>query len=128
MLLPYSRVPRDSVGFMHFSAATYTAIPSTNTDATVVQIKSPQDEIASVAWDPSTSGPRRKHVIHAFSADSRFRPVHLNVNGRKDRRVVCVLGDDLKHYKLFDLDSVEGDSGETTMENMPVDVDMVMNE
>ncbi|KAF2104344.1 hypothetical protein NA57DRAFT_70554 [Rhizodiscina lignyota] len=127
--LPYGRVSGESDPAMHFESVVYSSIPSRNTDATMVKIKKPQaSEEASVAWDTTNSGPPRKHVIHAFSADSRFRPVHLNVNGRRDRRVVCVLGDDLKHYKVFDLDTAEGDSGETTIGGVDEDMDTVMND
>ncbi|KAI9827716.1 MAG: hypothetical protein M1832_004205 [Thelocarpon impressellum] len=47
----------------------------------------------------------------AFAADS-FRPARLEVNGRKGRRVVCLLGEDGLHYKVFDLDSHPTEAGE----------------
>lgn len=45
---------------------------------------------------------RATHNRHTFPADS-FRPVQIEVNGRKGRRVVCALGQDRQRYKIFDL-------------------------
>lgn len=44
---------------------------------------------------------------HTF--DSLFRPARLEVNGRKGRRVVCILAEDNLHYRVFDLDSSSRD-------------------
>lgn len=44
----------------------------------------------------------RKHTRHVF--EGRFSPLKLVVNGRKNRRVVVVLGRDRKHYRVLDLD------------------------
>ena len=52
------------------------------------------------------------YLRHTFGKNSGFAPERLEVNGRKGRRVVCVLGQDRLHYKIFDLDSsAEEDSG-----------------
>ncbi|KAF2143445.1 uncharacterized protein K452DRAFT_248016 [Aplosporella prunicola CBS 121167] len=64
------------------------------------------------AWDLSTPEARRPFVRHVFPAGERFTPLRIDVNGRKDRRVVCVVGDDLKHYKIYDLDYESGKEGE----------------
>ncbi|KAI9802111.1 MAG: hypothetical protein M1833_002032 [Piccolia ochrophora] len=45
------------------------------------------------------------YSCHTFSES--FRPASLEINGRKGRRVLCVLGEDHLHYKVFDLDSVQ---------------------
>jgi anaphase-promoting complex subunit 4 len=50
-------------------------------------------------------------------------PEKLEVNGRKGRRVVCVLGKDRLHYRVFDLDG-GGDVGEDGGEEDEVDVDV----
>ncbi|KAF2715427.1 hypothetical protein K504DRAFT_457593 [Pleomassaria siparia CBS 279.74] len=39
---------------------------------------------------------------HVF--ERRFTPLKMVVNGRKGRRVVVVLGSDMKHYRVLDLD------------------------
>jgi anaphase-promoting complex subunit 4 len=54
---------------------------------------------------------------HHFSADDGFIPEKIEVNGRKGRRVVCVLGADRLHYKMFDLDSVADIVAETEEED-----------
>ncbi|KKY15854.1 putative anaphase-promoting complex component cut20 [Diplodia seriata] len=59
-------------------------------------------------------------VKHVFPSSERFTPVKIDINGRKDRRVVCVLGNDLKHYKVYDLDydiEKEGE-GDTTVDTI----------
>ncbi|KAI9831026.1 MAG: hypothetical protein M1819_005264 [Sarea resinae] len=51
------------------------------------------------------------YLRHTFADSSGFAPERLEVNGRKGRRVVCVLGQDLLHYKVFDLDSNSNEEG-----------------
>ncbi|KAJ4364769.1 hypothetical protein N0V95_000717 [Ascochyta clinopodiicola] len=41
---------------------------------------------------------------HVFDAEARFTPSKLVVNGRKGRRVVVVLAEDAKHYRVLDMD------------------------
>ena len=50
-------------------------------------------------------------------------PEKLEVNGRKGRRVACVLGRDRSHYRVFDLDG-GGDVGEDGDEEDEVDMDV----
>jgi len=42
---------------------------------------------------------------HTFPAGNLWTPEKLEVNGRKGRRVVCVLAKDRLHYRVFDVDS-----------------------
>ncbi|KAB2577683.1 hypothetical protein DBV05_g3785 [Lasiodiplodia theobromae] len=63
-------------------------------------------------WDLDTPDCWAPFVKHVFPSSERFTPIKIDVNGRKDRRVVCVLGDDLKHYKIYDLDYDSGKEGE----------------
>ena len=51
-----------------------------------------------------------KHTRHVF--EGRFTPLKLVVNGRKNRRVVVVLGSDRKHYRVLDLDFKSRKGGE----------------
>lgn len=45
-------------------------------------------------------------VRHAFAVSGpKAKPVHLDVNGRKDRRAVCVLYADGMRYDVLDLDA-----------------------
>ncbi|EOD47257.1 putative anaphase-promoting complex component cut20 apc4 protein [Neofusicoccum parvum UCRNP2] len=71
----------------------------------------PPDQIRHI-WSLDTAEDWQPLVRHVFPASERFAPVKIDVNGRKDRRVVCVLGDDLKHYKIYDLDYESGKEGE----------------
>ncbi|KAI9847251.1 MAG: hypothetical protein M1830_007395, partial [Pleopsidium flavum] len=45
------------------------------------------------------------YTRHTFPREGSFQPERLEVNGRKGRRVVCVLDQDKLHYRVFDLDS-----------------------
>lgn len=96
----------------------------------MIQVHRPKHTVdATVPWKSNRPGGPSLHVMHVFQADNRFKPKLIDVNGRKDRRVVCVLGDDLKTYKIFDLDSAEGDAGETTlMEHEAKNEDAVMSD
>ncbi len=40
-----------------------------------------------------------------FPAGVSWVPERLEVNGRKGRRVICVLAQDNVHYRIYDLDS-----------------------
>ena len=40
-----------------------------------------------------------------FPLGASWVPESIEVNGRKGRRVVCVLAQDRVHYRIFDLDS-----------------------
>lgn len=59
-------------------------------------------------------------AVHVFEAEARFSPSKLVVNGRTGRRVVIVLAQDGKHYRVLDMDhpsqpaeeEVEGEVGE----------------
>lgn len=45
------------------------------------------------------------HPLHVFAANSRFKPERIEINGRKDRRLIWVLGNESRQYKVFDLDN-----------------------
>ncbi|KAI4248912.1 MAG: hypothetical protein L6R40_000924 [Gallowayella cf. fulva] len=46
------------------------------------------------------------HAVHQFPAGKMWTPQKLEINGRKGRRMVCVLAEDRHHYRQFDLDSL----------------------
>ncbi len=52
--------------------------------------------------DVSSLAPYTRHI---FSREDPGQPEKLEVNGRKGRRVVCVLDHDGLRYRVFDLDS-----------------------
>lgn len=45
------------------------------------------------------------YTRHIFPEESASQPEKLEVNGRKGRRVVCVLDQDGLRYRVFDLDN-----------------------
>lgn len=48
---------------------------------------------------------RHQYVRHTFPPDAKRVPLKMEVNGRKGRRVICILYEDRLHYSVFDLDS-----------------------
>jgi anaphase-promoting complex subunit 4 len=67
----------------------------TVTGATVLDLESAHAEI----------------VLHAFpTSGPKAKPVRIDVNGRKGRRVICVLFAGSLHYEVLDMDSqVQGE-------------------
>ncbi|KAI9721737.1 MAG: hypothetical protein M1812_002072 [Candelaria pacifica] len=62
----------------------------------------------------------RHYLQHSFPPNETWTPERLEVNGRRGRRALCVLGADRIHYKIFDLDggsSKEDASDEGMMED-----------
>lgn len=50
-------------------------------------------------------------VQHIFPVGLGWAPERIEINGRKGRRVVCLVGKDKKQYRIYDIDgdnSVEG--------------------
>ena len=62
----------------------------------------PFDHIDPELWSDEDLRP---FVRHTFAKGLSETPLKLEVNGRKGRRVVCVVFDDKIHYRIFDLDS-----------------------
>lgn len=55
------------------------------------------------------------HLLrHTFPKGPTWTPERMEINGRKERRAVCVLAQDALHYRVFDLDSTTSD--EETMD------------
>jgi anaphase-promoting complex subunit 4 len=48
-------------------------------------------------------------IVHTFPPEDRFKPLRIEVNGRKNRRFVAVIAEDLRHLRIFDLDFKEED-------------------
>jgi anaphase-promoting complex subunit 4 len=60
--------------------------------------------IDSQAIDRSASGWRTRHIFD-HNEPAAERPASLEVNGRKGRRVVCVLDEQRTQYTIFDLEN-----------------------
>jgi anaphase-promoting complex subunit 4 len=79
---------------------TYTPLPHTSLQQHLLPNGTPPASprnIVSITQDTV-----QKHTQHVF--EGRFTPLKLVVNGRKGRRVIVVLGDDRKHYRVLDMD------------------------
>lgn len=125
----YRRSETHSIAAPPFTPVDFSRLSSADDDAAVIQVHRPKDTVeGTVPWTINRPDGPSLHVMHVFPADHRFKPKLIDINGRKGRRVVCVLGDDLKTYKIFDLDSAEGDPGETTLEHAALDEDAVMSD
>ena len=53
-------------------------------------------------------------IVHTFAHRERFKPQTLTVNNRKNRRVVCVLGQDKRSFRIFDVGARQADEGDDT--------------
>jgi hypothetical protein len=51
----------------------------------------------------------QQYIKHKFEPNERFKPAKIEVNDRKNRRVVIVLGEDGRQVRILDLDYNEGD-------------------
>ena len=60
---------------------------------------------AGALLDLSDSERMSACIRHSFPPDPLKKAMKLEVNGRKGRRVVCVLYDDLTSYAVYDIDS-----------------------
>lgn len=49
-----------------------------------------------------------RHVIHAFSPGDGFVPLRLLVNDVSGKENVCVLSEDCRQWKVFDLEQTRG--------------------
>jgi anaphase-promoting complex subunit 4 len=50
-------------------------------------------------------------IVHTFPPEERFKPLCIEVNGRKHRRFVTVIAEDLRYLRIFDLDYKAEDEG-----------------
>jgi anaphase-promoting complex subunit 4 len=67
---------------------------------------SPKPTTPITDLDLSAGYPWEGVVKHLFASHGfKARPVHIDVNGRKGRRAVCVLYGDSMRYEVLDLDA-----------------------
>lgn len=45
------------------------------------------------------------HVRHTFPKGLEWAPEKIEINGRKGRRIICVLAKDKVNYRIYDIDS-----------------------
>lgn len=66
---------------------------------------------------------------HVFETEARFTPSTFVVNGRKARRVLVVLAEDRKHYRILDMDypSQRDEEKDATDAELGEDGDTVMS-
>lgn len=60
-----------------------------------------------------------------FPEGVSWTPERVEVNGRKGRRVICVLAQDRFHYRVYDLDSSSG--GEDVQDTRTESSDEIMS-
>lgn len=51
----------------------------------------------------------RSRIRHTFGPEDMLKPLKIEINGRRNRRFVVVVGDDLRQLRILDLDYSEGD-------------------
>ena len=57
------------------------------------------------------------HVRHTFPQGPEWAPEKIEINGRKGRRIICVLAKDKINYRIYDIDSAnETDSRSDAMD------------
>ena len=69
-------------------------------------IASPKPAVPITYLDLSAGYPWEGVLKHMFAAHGpKAKPIHVDVNGRKGRRAVCVLYGDSMRYEVLDLDA-----------------------
>ncbi|CAG8234328.1 unnamed protein product [Penicillium salamii] len=81
---------------------------------------SPKPAVPVTELDISDGSPWEGALKHLFAAHGpKARPVHVDVNGRKGRRAVCVLYGDAMRYEVLDLDAaIEAEEEEEELEEV----------
>jgi anaphase-promoting complex subunit 4 len=73
----------------------------------------PKPTIPATILDLSPGSPHASIVVHRFALHGpKARPIHVDVNGRRGRRAVCVLYGDAMRYEVLDLDAAMGEDEE----------------
>jgi anaphase-promoting complex subunit 4 len=93
--LPYRPSTDDNGGILAYKDLTFSVF---ETDISNRQAGSIE---ADAQFDQGFLQPYTKHV---FATSDGFKPVKIEVNGRKNRRICVVLGEDGRQMKIYDLD------------------------
>ncbi len=67
------------------------------------------------------------HTVHRFPPGRMWTPRSLEINGRKGRRMICVLAEDKLHYRQFDVDSPDAVHNTTSGGDGTEDLDATMS-
>ncbi|KAF3041164.1 hypothetical protein E8E12_009334 [Didymella heteroderae] len=86
----------------------YTTLPADQASQHLLPAGAPPPSAQETQTSPEQV---QTYTIHVFARGERFVPHKLVVNGRKGRRVVVVLAEDGKHYRVLDLDYPEQRDG-----------------
>lgn len=97
---------------MHQQDLTELSIPSLIYTKNDITPSSPKPTVPVTDLDLADEYPwgAFKHIFAAHG--HKARPVHVDVNGRKGRRAVCVLYGDSMRYEVLDLDAAIEEEGE----------------
>ena len=118
--IPYTSHHSSNSDVSNSTEIAYTTIPAAKMGEHVLPLGTPPTHAER---NTSTVSARevQQYTIHVFEREARFSPARLVVNGRKGRRVIVVLAQDGKHYRVLDLDypsqhkeegEMEGEVGE----------------
>lgn len=113
--IPYASPDAVSASADSSESITYTMLPAATASKHLLPTGAPPASVQETAIQAEQV---HNYTIHVFAQGERFVPHKLVVNGRKGRRVVVVLAEDGKHYRVLDLDypgrgygHEEGDEG-----------------
>lgn len=73
-------------------------------------------ETASSSIDFTDVDHLDRYLWITFEHDISWIPEKLEVNGKKGRRVVCILAQDQHHYRVYDLDNFHGEEVKATQD------------
>ncbi len=85
-------------------------------DLEFVVLTQGKDEARIDSWELNGESWQTRHTFDLKSQDAG-RPARMDVNGRKGRRVVCVLDEQGMQYSIFDLDHAAQDDGNEVAED-----------
>jgi anaphase-promoting complex subunit 4 len=62
-----------------------------------------------ISFDPSLLAQNKVNyeMRHTFPPGPEWAPEKLEINGRKGRRIVCVLAKDKKNYRVYDIEAAD---------------------
>ena len=67
------------------------------------------------------------HAVHRFPTNKGWMPQRLEINGRQNRRMICVLAEDGLHFRQYGLDDPEGKRGKQTLAAPSEEPDVAMS-
>lgn len=84
-----------------------------STASEVIETNLRDDILSNVSHSPE----ERIHIRHTFPKGPEWAPEKIEINGRKGRRIICVLAKDKINYRIYDIDNTnESDSRSDAMD------------